>query len=111
MEGVINGKQYNYATRVLENVYDALSRFKVESFKEWIRERGKANENILERVISSSDFELCKEKLNFELNQTCFSNDFHLRNMYKITICSLYHSYASWLKRHRDRGVNFSCKL
>lgn len=72
LEGVLNGKQYNYATRVLENVYDALSRFKVENFKEWIRERGKASENILERVISSSDFELCKEKVLFEFNQTCF---------------------------------------
>ncbi|XP_066920335.1 uncharacterized protein [Clytia hemisphaerica] len=74
LEGVLNGKQYNYATRVLENVYDALSRFKVENFKEWIRERGKASENILERVISSSDFELCKEKPTLEALSAVFDD-------------------------------------
>jgi len=50
--------------RVLEYIYDALIRLKMEHFESWLDEIG---HHCLNRVISTPEFERCKHQVRFTI--------------------------------------------
>lgn len=62
---MLNGKQYNHAMRVLEYIYEALTRLEIESFKNWLDEQNKRY--FLDHLTSTEEFQSCMEAVSLPL--------------------------------------------
>jgi len=58
----MSGKHYNRSIRILQYVYDALTRFRIDKFNEFLKENFR--EDALTNLINTEEFQTCLKEVS-----------------------------------------------